>query len=51
MGNKAVKQQRQEEHFGAGSTFEKMSRGVSGMMNSFKNKNQIAAENLIKTKC
>lgn len=50
MGNKAAKAQQQhyEEHFGVGSTFEKMSRGVTGMMNSFKSKNQTAAENLIK---
>ena len=35
------------DHFG-GSTFEKMSRGVTGMFNSMKSKNQTAAEELIK---
>jgi hypothetical protein len=45
---KFKEQQREEQQFGGSSTFEKMSRGVSGMVNSFKSKNQIAAENLIK---
>jgi hypothetical protein len=49
MGNKATKAQRQEQ-FGTGSTFEKMSRGVSSMMNSLKSKNQTAAEEVIKKK-
>ncbi len=49
MGNKAGKPQRQDQ-FGAGSTFEKMSRGVSSMMNSFTSKNQTAAEEIIKKK-
>jgi hypothetical protein len=37
----------ENDHFG-GSTFEKMSRGVTGMFNSMKSKNQTAAEELIK---
>jgi hypothetical protein len=49
MGNKAAKAQRQEQ-FGAGSTFEKMSRATSNMLNSFTSKNQTAAQEVIKKK-